>query len=242
MSLVEAGWDPTSPPPARAAHHRRGAPRRRRAHRGPASGPAAHRDDRQYLTCDATCEVWFERHGQVIGAGRATRTISRRLRRALEHRDRTCVVPGCGATRGLHAHHIRALGRRRPHRTTNLVLVCPYHHRVHHRGDITITGPADHLIVTDSDGQTLTNGSLARPPNPPPPAVPPCPDQPANAPTGGGTNPSNHNHRRQQLGADRSDRGRANQLGVLREHAGGVDGCKRLESCLARVDFGGIDE
>ncbi|OBG31806.1 hypothetical protein A5672_26475 [Mycobacterium alsense] len=36
-----------------------------------------------------------------------TRVINRRLRRALEHRDRTCAVPGCDATRGLHAHHIR---------------------------------------------------------------------------------------------------------------------------------------
>ena len=39
--------------------------------------------DRRYLTCDATCEIWFERDGQVIGAGRATRVINRRLRRAL---------------------------------------------------------------------------------------------------------------------------------------------------------------
>jgi hypothetical protein len=30
--------------------------------------------------------------------------------------DATCVVPGCGAIRGLHAHHL-TLGRRRPHRT-----------------------------------------------------------------------------------------------------------------------------
>ncbi|PQP54367.1 HNH endonuclease signature motif containing protein, partial [Mycolicibacterium austroafricanum] len=70
-------------------------------------GPALSAAERRYLSCDATCEVWFERHGQVIGSGRTTRAISRRLRRALEHRDRTCVVPGCGATRGLHAHHIR---------------------------------------------------------------------------------------------------------------------------------------
>nr|CRL57742.1 site-specific integrase [Mycolicibacterium fortuitum subsp. fortuitum DSM 46621 = ATCC 6841 = JCM 6387] len=43
--------------------------------------------------------MWFERQGQPVGVGRSTRTISRRLRRALEHRDRCCVVPGCGATR-----------------------------------------------------------------------------------------------------------------------------------------------
>lgn len=58
---------------------------------------------------------------------------------------------------------------------TNLVLVCPYHHRLHHRGIITITGPADALTVTDSDGRPLSPGSLARPPTQPPPAVPPCP-------------------------------------------------------------------
>ena len=65
--------------------------------------------------------------GQVIGCGRTTRQINRRLRRALEHRHPTCAVPGCGATRGLHVHHI-------------LVLLCPYHHRLHHRGVITILG------------------------------------------------------------------------------------------------------
>jgi hypothetical protein len=45
-------------------------------------GPLLSDAERQYLSCDATAEVWFERDGQVIGAGRATRTISRRLRRA----------------------------------------------------------------------------------------------------------------------------------------------------------------
>ncbi|GAB4957697.1 hypothetical protein MAHJHV54_47230 [Mycobacterium avium subsp. hominissuis] len=39
------------------------------------------------------------------------------------------------------------------------MLVCPYHHRLHHRGIITITGPADALSVTDSDGQPLSAGS-----------------------------------------------------------------------------------
>src|SRR3954451_4863176 len=58
-------------------------------------GPLLSDADRQDLSCDATCEVWFERNGQVIGAGRATRLINRRLRRALEHRYPTCAVPCC---------------------------------------------------------------------------------------------------------------------------------------------------
>ncbi|KUI22698.1 HNH endonuclease signature motif containing protein, partial [Mycobacterium sp. GA-2829] len=138
-------------------------------------GPLLPDSDQQYLTCDATCEVWFERNGQVIGAGRSTRLINRRLRRALEHRDRTCVVPGCEATRGLHAHHIIHWEDGGETELDNLVLVCPYHHRAHHRGIITITGPADQLVVTDSRGRVMESGSLARPPTTAPPKVDPYP-------------------------------------------------------------------
>jgi hypothetical protein len=44
---------------------------------------------------------------------------------------------------------------------------------MHHRGEITITGPADRLVVTDAFGTQLSNRSLARPPTQPPPAVAP---------------------------------------------------------------------
>lgn len=176
LRLVEAGWDTEA---ARRPHGQHttvvvhvDVERRAAAlHLGPLLTDA----ERRYLTCDATCEVWFERDGEVIGAGRATRTINRRLRRALEHLRSTCAVPGCGTTRGLHAHHIRHWEDGGPTELANLVLVCPYHHRLHHRGVIAITGPADGLTVTDSRGRPLSAGSLARPPNLSPPAVPPCP-------------------------------------------------------------------
>ncbi|ORV45488.1 hypothetical protein AWC02_12980 [Mycolicibacter engbaekii] len=137
-------------------------------------GPVLPESERQRLSCDATCEVWFERDGEVIGCGRSTRTVSRRLRRALEHRHQTCAVPGCAAAHGLHAHHIRHWEDGGATDLENLVLVCPYHHRLHHRGGITITGPASRLTVTDSDGRRLRPGSLARPPTGTPPAVAPC--------------------------------------------------------------------
>jgi len=176
MRLVEAGWDAEA---ARRPHghhttvvvHVDVAQRAAALH----LGPLLTETERQYLTCDATCEVWFERHGEVIGSGRTTRQINRRLRRALEHRHRTCAVPGCGATRGLHAHHIVHWEDGGPTEMLNLVLVCPYHHRLHHRGGITITGPADALTVTDDAGRPLNAGSLARAPNLPPPAAPPWP-------------------------------------------------------------------
>ena len=176
LSLVEAGWDTEV---ARRPHGQRTTVIAHvdvDTHVGSLHlGPLLSDSERQYLLCDATCEVWFQRHGQVIGSGRTTRTINRRLRRALEHRDRCCVVPGCDATRGLHGHHIRHWEDGGPTDMSNLVLLCPYHHRLHHRGVITITGPADHLRVTDSNGRPLSAGSLARPPTKPPPAVAPCP-------------------------------------------------------------------
>ncbi|CAM2765510.1 HNH endonuclease signature motif containing protein [Mycobacterium simiae] len=176
MRLVETGWDVEAARRPHGQHttvvvHVNAAQRAAALHLGPLLSEA----ERQYLSCDATGEVWLERDGQVIGAGRSTRVINRRLRRALEHRDRTCVVPGCGATRGLHAHHLRHWEDGGPTELANLVLVCPYHHRAHHRGLITLTGPADKLTITDNSGRALRPGSLARPPTQPPPAVPPCP-------------------------------------------------------------------
>ena len=176
MRLVEAGWDAEAARRPHGQHttvvvHLDVEQRTAALHVGPLLTDA----QRRYLTCDATGEVWFERHGEPIGAGRATRLINRRLRRALEHRDRMCAVPGCGATRGLHAHHLRHWEDGGATELANLVLLCPYHHRLHHRGVLTITGPPSALTVSDNAGRSLSPGSLARPPTKPPPAVAPCP-------------------------------------------------------------------
>jgi hypothetical protein len=176
LRLIETSWDAEATRRPHGQHttvvvHLDIAQRAAALHLGPLLSQA----ERQYLTCDATCEVWFQRDGQVIGSGRSTRVINRRLRRALEHRHPTCAVPGCGATRGLHAHHIRHWEDGGPTELTNLVLLCPYHHRLHHRGVITITGDAHNLTITDNTGEQLHAASLARPPTTPPPAVPPCP-------------------------------------------------------------------
>jgi hypothetical protein len=176
MRLVETGWDAEA---ARRPHGHHTTVVMHLDIKDKAAalhlGPLLSESERRYLDCDATCEVWFERDGQVIGSGRATRLISRRLRRALEHRHPSCAVPGCGATRGLHAHHIWHWEDGGATELANLVLLCPYHHRLHHRGVITITGPATNLSVIDGAGRELSTRSLARPPNNPPPAVAPCP-------------------------------------------------------------------
>lgn len=132
-------------------------------------GPMLPEAERRYLSCDAKCEVWFERNGVPIGCGRDTREIPRRLRRALELRDQTCVVPGCGSGRGLHAHHLVHWEDGGPTELSNLALVCPFHHRLHHRGQITIRGPGDGVEVTSASGRVLDGSSDARPPNGSPP-------------------------------------------------------------------------
>ena len=136
-------------------------------------GPALSEAERRYLGCDSLVETWFEKDGQPIGCGRETRQIPRRVRRALEFRHPVCAVPGCGATRGLHAHHIWHWEDGGPTELWNLVLVCPYHHRLHHRGLISIRGPGDSVTVTDVAGRVLDGSSVARPPTGSPPSVPP---------------------------------------------------------------------
>ena len=104
------------PPTARPAHHGGGARRCRAARRGTASGPATHEDERRYLTCDATCEVWFHRDGEVIGAGRSTRAdqpaASPRARTPRPRLRGSRLRSDPRPTRPPH----RALGIRRAHR------------------------------------------------------------------------------------------------------------------------------
>ena len=72
LRLIEAGWDAEATRRPHGAHttvvvHLDIERRAAALHLGPLLTDA----ERRYLTCDATCEVWFERHGQPIGAGAA---------------------------------------------------------------------------------------------------------------------------------------------------------------------------
>ena len=70
LRLVEAGWDAEAARRPHGQHttvvvHLDVKDNIAALHLGPLLSDA----DRRYLTCDATCEVWFERDGQVIGPG-----------------------------------------------------------------------------------------------------------------------------------------------------------------------------
>jgi hypothetical protein len=174
LRLVEHGWD--ADVAARPHGHRTTVVVHLDAESKAGSlhlGPMLSEAERRYLSCDSVIETWLEQDGVPIGSARETRQISRRLRRALEFRDPVCAVPGCGATRALHGHHIWHWEDGGPTELWNLVLVCPFHHRSHHRGLITIRGPGDAVRVTDAAGRPITGSSVARPPTRPPPVVPP---------------------------------------------------------------------
>jgi HNH endonuclease len=93
-------------------------------------------------------------------------------RRVIEARDRGCRVPGCAASRWLHVHHLTHWEDGGPTDPTNLVCLCPAHHRAHHRGELSIEGDpttADGLVATDTaTGRILTHLGGPSPPGDPP--------------------------------------------------------------------------
>ena len=197
MRLVEAGWDAEV---ARRPHghhttvvvHLDVKQRAAALHLGPLLTEA----ERRYLTCDATCEVWFERDGQVIGAGRATRLINRRLRRALEHRHPTCAVPGV-VPPAVCTHTTSGTGKTAA--PPNWPTWC-WSAPITTGCTIEASSPSpDPCTTSPSLTAPAENSALdhwrAHRRNPRPPWHR-APALVASAPTGGGTNHSNRNHHR----------------------------------------------
>ncbi|MHB1536009.1 MAG: HNH endonuclease signature motif containing protein [Acidimicrobiales bacterium] len=108
------------------------------------------------LACDAaSVTILQDRYGRTLDVGRRTRRVTRAMRRALAHRDRTGRFPGCTATR-TEAHHIRHWADGGPTRLDNLVALCSRHHHRHHEGGfrVEVTG-ADRFRFVRPDGTVL---------------------------------------------------------------------------------------
>jgi hypothetical protein len=109
-----------------------------------------------------------------------------RTRRIIERRDRGCRVPGCTTDHYVQIHHIVHWEDGGTTDTPNLISVCPRHHRMHHHGQLGITGNADH-----PDGVTFTDnrGAPIPPSHPPnPPTEPARCERPYSAPPAGRMN------------------------------------------------------
>ncbi len=116
-----------------------------------ASGARSHLEDgtrvsaetSRRLCCDAAVvKVTRGPDGSVLDVGRKTRTIPPAIRRALEVRDGGCRFPGCGL-RFADGHHIIPWSLGGPTCLSNLVLLCPHHHRCVHEGGFTVRMRSD---------------------------------------------------------------------------------------------------
>jgi hypothetical protein len=108
------------------------------------------------LACDsARIDVMVGEHGELLDVGRSTRTIPSAIGRALWLRDGGCRVPGCGRKQHLHAHHIQGWAEGGPTRLSNLVLVCPGHHRMIHEGTLCAAVQTGKLVFSDKSGRNI---------------------------------------------------------------------------------------
>ncbi len=98
---------------------------------GHAAGPTAYLDA-VVTTLEAMARA-------VLYVGFAERTVTARLRRALQVRDGHCVFPGCRAhARRCHAHHVLPWQHGGATDLPNLALLCPTHHVAVHEGGWTM--------------------------------------------------------------------------------------------------------
>jgi hypothetical protein len=88
------------------------------------------------FACDAILQkALLSSGGALLDLGRDTRTVSRAQRRALNARDRGCVIPGCSApATWCDAHHVTYWRNGGPTDISNLALVCGRDHTLIHLG------------------------------------------------------------------------------------------------------------
>jgi hypothetical protein len=93
------------------------------------------------LACDSGVRLTSHgSDGRTLDLGRRRRKPSERQLQCLRRRDGGCVLPGCGRTRFLHAHHVQFWSRGGRTSLDNLVLLCGEHHRALHHGRFAIEG------------------------------------------------------------------------------------------------------
>ncbi|MFB6721244.1 DUF222 domain-containing protein [Kribbella sp. NPDC056345] len=115
------------------------------------------------LACDAAVlPIVLGGDSQPLDVGTEQRFVNRYIRRALNKRDKGCVV--CQAPPWMcHAHHVIHWAEGGPTSLQNLALLCAAHHRAVHNGQWAIS-----ITAT---GVQVTRPSWADPPPDPDPAI-----------------------------------------------------------------------
>ena len=116
------------------------------------------------LVADSILKVIVTDGHDVRKVCHATRTISSRMRAALEKRDPTCQVPGCDRRHGLEIDHITPLYAGGKTELKNLVHLCRPHHRDKTYSGFKIEGsPGAWRWLTPDDQEAIPDD-----PDPPP--------------------------------------------------------------------------
>jgi hypothetical protein len=91
----------------------------------------------EWLSCDCSISrIITSGKSEILDVGRATRTISAALWKAVVARDRHCQAPGCDRPPDMcEAHHIEHWANGGPTSLENLLLLCWNHHRERHQHD-----------------------------------------------------------------------------------------------------------
>jgi len=130
-----------------------------------ADGPALSSIDQAELSCGAgESERVVDGDGAVLNWGRGRRSPTVLQTKALSRRqDGCCGVPGCGRRRFLHVHHVRFWSDGGTTDLDNLVLLCGEHHRLLHRGQLSIEVLGrQRFRYLDVDGNELVPTPLVR--------------------------------------------------------------------------------
>jgi hypothetical protein len=102
-------------------------------------------DAARMLACDGSISrIITGPTGEILDSGRATRTFTAAQRRAIIARDRHCQHAHCDTPAAwCDIHHKTHWADGGPTSITNGILLCPRHHRHHHRDSQTGTDPPD---------------------------------------------------------------------------------------------------
>lgn len=125
-------------------------------------GPALPAETVRRLTCDCgIVPVLEDGDGRIVDVGRKTRSIPPATRRALQARDRGCVVPGCNRHRFTDGHHIQHWVDGGSTDLDNLALLCRSCHVAYHEGGFSIVRQPDGtLAFFRPDGTPLQDEPL----------------------------------------------------------------------------------
>ncbi len=103
---------------------------------GPRLGPGALEE----ILCNGNVDlIGISAPGKPLDLGRRSRTVNRKLRRHVLHRDGGCTVEGCSSRYRLETHHVLPWSHSGKTDVDNLVTLCWFHHHVSiHREGVQI--------------------------------------------------------------------------------------------------------